>query len=100
MMVMHVNVETLGQAEKIVYDVEHWPQVILPKSFVIHHISDAMFNFFEKKKAHGLVFKLCLIISEVLKLSDLSVLSDIETSGPTLILVLLVQMSDRGLESL
>ncbi len=40
------------------------------------------------------------IHSEVLKLSDLSVLSDIETSGPTLILVLLVQMSERGLESL
>ena len=62
MMVMHVNVETLGQAEKIVYDVEHWPPVILPKSFVIHHISDAIFNFFKKKKAHGLVVKLCLII--------------------------------------
>ena len=36
--------------------------------------------------------------TEVLKLSDLSVLSDIETSGPTLIQVLLVQMSERGLD--
>ncbi len=37
---------------------------------------------------------------EVLKLSDLSVLSDIETSGPTLMQVLLVQMSERGLKCL
>ena len=40
------------------------------------------------------------IIAEVLKLLDLSVLLDIETSGPTLIEVLLVQMSKKGLESL
>ena len=41
-----------------------------------------------------------IFVAEVLKLSDLSVLSDIETSGPTLMQVLLVQMSERGLKIL
>ncbi len=68
----------------------------LPKMYTLRNPKRVMYTHMNSGHDFKYIAQMFLPSPEVLKLS---VLSDTETSGPTLIQVLLVQMSERGLRS-